>query len=251
MTGDPVQTFRLLYCGAIAAQSAIQFADQLRFFRTTPSRLYGPPPKLLGRLTLPIPRNELWWVVTGLAFIGSLVAVVAGIAPRVSLSVALIFYFLYFPAILPLSYIRRKANLIPIILAILASPSDSKMMMVTIALASVYLSAGVEKLRTSGIRWRDGDSLKAYLMESYLRDDSRAALWLARRADWCRWLSTFVLAWELSFWLVIPFPSLVWFYVPAGLAFHAGTAITMRIHYWIYFLPLYLVFIAPWLSRFF
>jgi hypothetical protein len=57
-----------------------------------------------------------------------------------------------------------------------------------------------------------------------------------------------ILLFELTFWIVIPFPALTAPYLLAALAFHLATAMLMRIHYWLFLGPAYLVF-APLLFR--
>jgi len=51
-----------------------------------------------------------------------------------------------------------------------------------------------------------------------------------------------VLAFELTFGLIVIFPGLTWWYVIAAIAFHIGTAAVMRVDYWKYMGPVYLVF---------
>lgn len=245
---DPNRLFQSLYCGSIAIQTAIHYREQLRFFRTSPARVYGPTPVLLGLVRLPSVAGEALFACAGAGFVVTLAAAACGVAPQLLLAAALVCFLIYFVPILPLGYIQRKVNLIPVVLTVLIVSPGRTIQLVQIAVATVYLSGGLEKLRNGGIRWIDGRSLQACLLTSYLYHERLPALWLARRERLCRVLSVLVLVWELSFWLVIVFPPLVWIYVPAGLAFHAGTAIAMRIHYWIYFCPVYFVFAAPWLS---
>lgn len=248
MPGDPDRLFLTLYCGGISLQTALHYREQLLFFRTRPERIYGPAPLLLGVVPLPAV-NESLFASAGIGFIATLAAAACGVAPRLMLPLALICFLIYFVPILPLGYIQRKVNLIPIVLTVLIVAPGRTIRLVGIAVAMVYLSGGLEKLRHGGLCWMDGRSLQAYLIEHYLYTQRPQALWLARRPGLCQALSALVLVWELSFWLVIWFPALGWIYVPAGLAFHIGTSIAMRIHYWIYFCPVYFVFLAPSLAR--
>ena len=172
---------------------------------------------------------------------------------------ALIAYFFYFNPIMSLAYIQRKTNLIPLVLLILLlSPGLSQpltqptpiwpLWLVKAALAQIYLSAGVQKLRRSGWQWSDGNSLQAYLVEHYLWGDTPAAWWLAQRLWLCRWISRLTLIFEVSFGLILVFPALTPLYVVGGLLFHLATGLTMRIHYLIYLGPVYLVFLAEALA---
>jgi hypothetical protein len=247
---DPARLFSCLYCGAIALQTLIHQRELLRFFRTRPARIYGPPPLLLGSIPLPF-ENESLFIAAGSGFTLALAIAAAGMNPPAALSVALLCYPFYFRPVLPHGHIQRKTNLIPMVLiALIAAPAHA-IPLVKLCLALVYLSAGFEKLREAGLRWASGQTLQAYLLEHYLYTDRAPALWLAERPRLCRLLSTAVLGWELSFWLILFLPSLTWLYVPIGLGFHAGTSIGMRIHYWVYFCPAYLVFFAPSLCRLF
>jgi hypothetical protein len=238
-----------VYCGIIAFQMLVHFRDQLAFFRTEPRRVYGPPPRLFGIVPFR-PVNECVFIGAGVFFIVALVAAASNVARKPALTLALICFLIYFPPILPLAYIQRKINLIPLVLAISLFAQDRVLAAAKLLLALVYLSAGVEKLRTAGWRWIDGESLKTYLVEHYLYSGRSQALFIAERALLCRVLSTLVLVWELSFWLVLVFPATTWVYVAGGLLFHAGTSLAMRIHYWVYFCPVYFVFFAPDLQHY-
>ena len=238
-----------MYCGVIAVQMLLHFRDQLDFLRSEPQKVYGRPPKFLGIIPLPAV-NEGVFISAGVCFIGALAAVAFDRARNVALIVALVCFVIYFPPILPLAYIQRKANPVPLVLAVALVAPGELVVAVKVLLALVYLSAGVEKLLATGLRWTDGQSLQSYLIEHYLYSGRRQALFVAGRPLLCRAASTGVLMWELSFWLVLVFPPLTWIYVVAGLLFHAGTAVTMRINYWIYFCPAYVVFLVPPLERF-
>jgi len=222
----------------------VHFRDQLEFFRTEPWRVYGPPPRFLGIVPLR-PVTERVFIGAGIFFTAALVAAASNVGRKPALTLALICFPIYFLPILPLAYIQRKVNLIPLVLAISLFAQDRVLAAAKLLLALVYLSAGLEKLRAAGLRWIDGESLQSYLVEHYLYSGRPQALFIAERGFLCRALSTLVLAWELSFWLVLVFPALTWVYVVGGLLFHAGTSVAMRIHYWVYFCPVYFVFFAP------
>jgi hypothetical protein len=248
MPCDPARLFSSLYCGVIGFETLIHYSELLRFFRTMPARVYGPPPLLLSAIPLPF-ENERLFIASGCVFMLALAMAAAGIDLPVTISVALLCYPFYFRPILPHGHIQRKTNLIPMVLiALIVSPAHA-IVLAKLCLALVYLSAGFEKLRAAGLRWADGHTLQAYLLEHYIYTERPQALWLAQQPRLCRWLSTAVLTWELSFWLILIFPPLEWVYIPVGLGFHAGTSIGMRIHYWVYFCPAYLAFFAPSLCR--
>ena len=54
------------------------------------------------------------------------------------------------------------------------------------------------------------------------------------------------LAFELTFAIVLMVPSLTPWYALAGVVFHAGTAVFLRIHYLKYLGPVYTVFVTEW-----
>ena len=116
------------------------------------------------------------------------------------------------------------------------------LILIKCAIALMYFSAGIQKLRRSGLKWCEGKSLQAYLLEHYLWGDTNSALQLARQPSVCMVLSSMLLLFELTFWLVLVFPWLTIVYVSAGIAFHLGTLLTMRINYLKYLSPVYMVF---------
>ena len=249
-----VRMFLILFCVGLAATLIVNFRDQFLYFRTAPQRLYGRPPGLLGWLPAPSLSSGQFWIA-GAVLIVSLLGVAAGVVPHLLLAIALVCHFVYFNPITSLAYVQRKANLAWVVLLILlVSPALDRplrepapqwpIVLAKIALAQMYLAAGVQKLRRTGWRWCSGGSLQAYLVEHYLWGDMTWAFRVARSAWLCRILSTGVLAFELTFILIVIVPGLTWWYVMAGVAFHAGTAAVMRIDYWKYVAPVYLVFVT-------
>jgi len=244
--------FGKLFCGALALVIVINFNDQLRYFRTKPERIYGQPQKLLGIFRLPA-LSEGGFIIAGCVLIVSLMAVALGIAIRPAILVALVCYFIYFNAIRSLAYVQRKTNIAAIVLIILLiSPSISntvestgtlwEMVLIKIAIAQMYFSAGLHKVTKDSKGWMSGGVLQMHLLENYLWSDSRIGFRLADNKRLCAFLGIATLVFELSFWLIILFPQLTYFYVAAALLFHIGTFLTMRINYLIYLSPVYFVF---------
>ena len=210
------------------------------------------PARFLGVLS--VPRIGFRpFVLIGLALIASLGLSAAGIQSRACIFLALIAYFFYFSQIHPLADIRRKTNLIPFILIVLIlSPNLNApfhdaapiwpLWLIQLLIAQVYFSSGYQKLRHSGLKWADGKNLQAYLLHRYLWGDMTRALSLARRPTLCRVASVCILTFELTFWLILVFPVLIPVYAIVDLGFHWATSYTMRIRYWKYFGPAYLVF---------
>lgn len=247
---NPVRLFTTLFCAYTAAQVARSFADQFRYFRILPRG--EKTARLLGRWRVPRLTPGAF-LLTGGVLIGGLALGAMGFAARFGLMLALGAYFLYFGQIFSLGYVQRKTHLIPLVLAILllapgttadwrAVVSSWPLVLVQVLLVQVYLASGLAKLRRSGWRWADGRSLQAYLLHSYLTYDVRPARALARNGRLCRLLSTGVLAFELFGAILLLLPGMTWLYAAAGLGFHLGTLIFMRINYLKYHGAVYLVF---------
>jgi hypothetical protein len=246
--------FLILFCLALAIQVLFSLRQQLRYFKTRPSRIYGMPPRLFGLVQLPA-LTEWQFHLSGIVFALSLILAALGLWPRVFIFVALLCYFPYFNSIMSLAYIQRKTNLLPfVLLVLLVTPSSSMALaqpapvwpiaLIKIALAQMYFSAGLQKLRLAGFKWCDGRSLQAYLVEHYLWGDMGRAWALAQRPRLCVALSCLLLLFELTFWIVLVVPVLNLPYAVAGLVFHLGAALTMRINYLKYLGPVYMVFVT-------
>lgn len=243
-----------LFGGMFALQFVLHFQDQRGFFRTQPARIYGGPQKLLGRWSMPV-LNQSQFDLCGLGMLAALAAAVAGWQPRVSLMLVAVFHLLYFSQITALSYVQRKTNLLVLGWLILAAapgldePLDRPMpgwplMLLKLALAQMYFSAAVQKLRRSGGAWAKGGTLQAYLAQQSLWADTTMAWRLATREGWCRVAAGLVLVWELTFGLVLCWPALTPLYLTGALAFHIGTMALMRIDYGTYLSPVYAVFLT-------
>ncbi len=247
-----LEYFSAAYAAWIMLAVLFQFPRHLRFVRAQGADRGRPA--LLG--FTPMPRLS----VTAFGAIGAVfaagllaVAILPGARPA-ALLVAAAAALLYFSQIIEIPAVRRKANTVPVILVLLGAalavrpeqvePAAAwSLFTIKLLVAQIYLSSGFVKLLNSGWRWADGATLRAKLVSSHLRFGGMVELALASRPVWCRVTAMTVLVFELTFWLVIPFPALAWIYLPLGLAFHTGTAVLMRIHYWIYVVPAYLVFV--------
>ncbi len=252
-----VRIFLILFCITTVVQFGIHCREQFRFFQSEPILVYGNLPRIFAWIQMP-PLSNGQFILAGYCFGLGLLGATLGIAPQLFLLVAFVAYFFYFSQIMPLSYIQRKTNLIPIVILILffapglaqplAQPTPVwSLFLVKVSLVQIYFSAGLQKLRRSGWQWSDGCSLQAYLAEHYLWADTRLAWWLTQRLWLCRWLSRLTLIFELSVGLILVFPSLTFGFALSGILFHLGTGLTMRIHYLIYISPVYTIFIAEYL----
>jgi hypothetical protein len=260
-TPNHISMFAKFFCSALAILLLFNFNKQLRYFKSNPVKIYGKHQKILSIYQLPtLDQNQ--FIGFGLMFLLSLALISFGVFPRFFALLALLCYFPYFNSIQSLSYIQRKTNLLPFVLMILAlSPSLSndvtgpgtrwELILIKIGIVQIYLSAGIQKLRQSGRGWYNGKVLQAYLLENYLWSDKAYAYQLAKQPKLCSLLSTFTLIFELTFWVVIFFPSLSLVYVGIAFFFHLGILVTMGINYLKYLSPVYLIFftdIAFWLK---
>jgi hypothetical protein len=253
---DPLEIFRSLYCVTLAALVLVRLLWDFRFlrFRDKTRDL----PRLFGRFALPrlAPTAGL---AVGLALAFLLAVAGAGLAPAPVLFLACLGALCHFAQLADSPVVHRKANTVPVILALLAAaalPTTSDPAVVStvtrivikLLIAQIFLSAALTKLRETGWRWTDGQTLRRWLAYYHLRDNNAAALQFAGSPRLCRAAATLTLGFELTFWLVIPLPALAWIYLPAALAFHVATACLLRIHYWLYLGPAYLVFAAEWIA---
>jgi hypothetical protein len=108
-----------------------------------------------------------------------------------------------------------------------------------VVLSSFYFSAGLSKLRVSGLRWIDSNTLQFHLLQKQtpLGVEFAEFPWL------CALASAIVLAWQLGFPLGLV-RGLRPFFLLGGVAFHLGTGFLMNVWFWP--VPcLYLLFV-PW-----
>lgn len=251
-TGDPLDLFRSLYCLTLAVILLGRLRADSAFMRLQPEM--RPLPRLLGRWALPRLAAGPW-LASVLMLVALLVAVGLGLPSAVALVAASALSLLHFAQLAGAPTVHRKANTIPVLLALFAASmvpgtadpatvSSAVRTTAKLLIAQIYFSAGLCKLRASGWRWADGVSLQRWLAYYHLRDGSALTLKLAASRGLCRLAAGLALGFELTFWLVIPFPVLEWVYLPAALCFHVATAWLLRINYWIYLGPAYLVFAA-------
>ncbi len=252
-TSDALASFRVLYCAWLGAALVLQWREHVRWvgIRASARQL----PRLLD--VVPMPRlNRSGFTLAGLVLLACLAWAAISDEGGWTLLMASGVSLLYFAQVIEVPAVRRKPNTVPVVLALLgaagamggtdmATATWLVVVVVKILVAQIYLSSAIVKVRHSGWRWVSGNTLRIALLRYHLRNGNRCALWLARRGGLCRVTSVLVLVFELTFWLVIPFPVLAWLYLPLGLIFHLGTAVLMRIHYWIYVVPAYFVFVAP------
>lgn len=116
--------------------------------------------------------------------------------------------------------------------------------MLIVALA--YLIAGLHKVVGSGgLGWASGDNMRWLLyLSSDAQGQNAAALWIADHAQVAHLSAYGLLATELLFFSVLPCPRLRWVFVPAAVALHAGTWVTLRLDYSAQLLTVVIVFVS-------
>lgn len=244
--------FTKLFSIIFAILLLFNFYNQYRFFRTSPQKVYAKKVKILGLFYLP-DLSEKQFLLLGFTLLLSLMMIAFGIYTKLFIAIALLSYFSYYSSIIKLDYIQRKTNLLPFILIVLLlSPALNKdadtsypsweILLIKIGIVQMYLSSGIQKLKHSGIKWCNGYSLQAYLLENYLWNEKKTALIISKKRWLCSLLSWLTLLFELGFVFIIFFPSLTYLFVTLAFLFHWGTYISMRINYLKYLLPVYMIF---------
>ena len=219
-----------VYCALLTLALAISFHQHYQFV------LHSGLAKQRKRKTyLPILSPGLFRVL-GWSFMGLLSACVLVADSPILLGLASLASLLYFHQVKKMSDVRRKANSVPIVLGWLALGSWAgepgfSILMIKLLLCQNYFSAGVQKLRRSGMAWGKGDILQAYFLKSHLLLNNSLALKLSRQSLLCRVLSLCTLTFELSFGLILLSPKLSAFYLLLALCFHLGAGLVLRIHY--------------------
>jgi hypothetical protein len=110
-------------------------------------------------------------------------------------------------------------------------------------LAIAYFLAGACKIWLGdGLGWLNGDTLRYYLVQGGMELGMR----LSDHHLLTQLMSIVTLLFELSFWLVLVFPSLTWIYALYGLGFHIGSYYLMNV----WFIPFLLayVFLFDWVA---
>ena len=88
--------------------------------------------------------------------------------------------------------------------------------------ALIYFSAFFSKISQAGFDWMNGYTLQYYLIQDGIRWGSDLGIWLGQHHTVVLLLSWISIIFEGTFILVLIFPRLAWFYIPAGVAFQVG-----------------------------
>ncbi|MGH2415107.1 MAG: hypothetical protein ACRDEA_15730, partial [Microcystaceae cyanobacterium] len=109
--------------------------------------------------------------------------------------------------------------------------------------AMAYLDSGMSKILKGGLDWTNGYTLQYYLWQDGLIWDRSFGVWLAQQHTLAILSSWVAILFELTFFLVLIFPKLVWFYIPLGISFHTGIYLAQKAPF-LKYIPSYSVFIA-------
>jgi len=109
--------------------------------------------------------------------------------------------------------------------------------------AIAYLNAGVSKLWIGGWDWLNGYTLQYYMLRSALETGGGIGAWLGQYHTIAILLSWLTIFFELTFFLVLFFPALLWVYVPLGLSLHLGMCMS-NIACFVEYFGLYVVFVS-------
>ena len=248
---DVLKGFRLLFCCSIAIQLVFRFTHIIRFQIATSQDSSSEIPKIMRVISVPRFSSGSFKVALA-ALIITLVLSATAPLPAFFLLLSSILSLVVFSAVWELSYIHTKANLIPIILFMLAllpyhglplgQTPTWPLRLIQVLVAVVWFSSGLGKVKLSGFRWATGKPLRAYLLEHAAFGDLKGAQRLAGHEPICRYAAAATLVLELTFPLIL-IPKYAVFYLSAALTFHVFNFLVMRIDFFSFFCPAYLSFL--------
>jgi hypothetical protein len=127
---------------------------------------------------------------------------------------------------------------------------------VHVLLAITYLSAGMSKLLTSGLRWLNGYTLQGHTFGDALERGHPLGIWLAQQHELAVTLSVFTLLLEVFFFVSLFLPRLAPLFFLGALAFQVGLYLTAGYDFFqhMVLLTLLLFFLYPewwraWLDK--
>lgn len=127
--------------------------------------------------------------------------------------------------------------------------------LVRLIFVSIFLAAGLSKLRAAGLSWVTSDTLRNYILENQYVFHQAAAVswgrpladWLVQHPGWCKALAGLSLALELSAPAALISRRARTLLIPALFAFQVGNALLLYQDFFFAYLGLY-AFWAPWRS---
>lgn len=141
--------------------------------------------------------------------------------------------FLTFCSLLYFFYRRDDSNAVPM------------RRLVLIFLSMFYFGAGLGKIHTAGLSWMDGHTAQFRFLQYYVLFDARLGLLIAENFLLCKIVSIATVVFEISFPICIFVRRLEKIYLWASLLFLTMIYITMKINFFIFLAPVYIIFL-PW-----
>lgn len=116
---------------------------------------------------------------------------------------------------------------------------------VLLFLSMFFLGAGLGKLHAGGWEWMDGNTAQFRFLQYYVLFDAKPGLWIANNLEFCKWISVVTVFFEIAFPLCLFVPKLEKVMVGLSLLFLTTIYVTMKINFFLFLVPVYLVFL-PW-----
>ena len=249
----------------------------LRWYALFPTGFYQPR-SFFAWLSLPPPSwDVMGWLVT--AFELSVILSAAGLLTRLATLAAFVIGLYVLGLQFNYGYLHWAHAIVPIVMGVLAlSPCGDALsldalvrrlvtgkavdaggqyrwpiQLVRLIFVTVFLAAGVAKLRQAGLAWILSDTLRNYFLENQYVFRSEGATarghllvdWLIGRSDLCRVLAGLVLAVELSAPAALFWQCVRRWLIPLLFLFQVGNALLLYQDFFFAYLGLYLFWI-PW-----
>jgi hypothetical protein len=161
--------------------------------------------------------------------------------------------------------LHNKADLVPWTLFVLAFSPASPCYHIELVLSLAYFSSGLMKVRRTGFSWAKGRNFSRLIAQCCLEYGGRPSVlqsFVMSSEVLCSIAQFSALFWELTFPMVLLCPSsalsssglnlslayIRLVYILVGASFHVGCWLLMKINFLYFWLPVYLVFIAPALA---
>ena len=249
----------------------------LRWYALFPPEFYQPR-SFFAWLALPTPSWEVMgWLVT--AFEISVILAALGLLSRLATLTAFVLGLYVLGLQFNYGYLHWAHAIVPIVMGVLAlAPCGDALsldalirraatgktantggqyrwpiQLVRLVFVSVFLAAGLAKLRQAGLEWVLSDTLRNYFLENqYVFRSEGAAAWSHLLADWlivrpglCRGLAGVVLAVELSAPAALFSRCARRWLIPVLFLFQGGNVLLLYQNFLFAYLGLYL-FWLPW-----
>ncbi len=248
----------------------------LRWYALFPPEFYQPR-SFFARLSLPVPSwDVMGWLVT--AFEISVILAALGLLTRLATLTAFALGLYVLGLQFNYGYLHWAHAIVPIVMGILAlAPCGDALsldalirraatgktantggqyrwpvQLVRLVFVTVFLAAGLAKLRQAGLEWILSDTLRNYFLENqYVFRSEGAAAWGHLLADWlivrpdlCRVLAVVVLAVELSAPAALFSRHARRWLIPLLFLFQVGNALLLYQDFFFAYLGLYLFWIS-------